>query len=171
MRSIINEILGRGGHFVGGFVRDYLIRGEAFSDIDFVLPQEENLGISLSKKTQTHAEFNFDNTTFHWQYSAFQTDLSCNFFHYSSDGIVAKPTKINYSYEHSFELIKEKRFVYFTQNDMRIRHKMVCRGWIMTDSLHKQIRPTLHAPKHGSWEALNQIAKQRIDALDTPPLI
>lgn len=171
MRSIINEILQRGGQLLGGFVRDYLIRGEAFSDIDFVLPQEENLGVSLSKESQNYAEFVLDNTTFHWQYDAFQTDLSCNFFHYSSEGIVAKPTKISYSYERSFELIKDMEFVYFTQSCMPIRRKMISRGWVMAESLHKQIRPTLHAPKHGSWEALNNIAKQRIDALDTPPLI
>ena len=165
MRSIINEILQRGGELLGGFVRDYLIRGEAFSDIDFVLPRHEDLGIGLSKKSQTHAEFIIDNTRFHWQYSAFETDLSCNFFHYSLHGIVAKPTKINYSYERSFGLIKDKEFAYFAQSCMPIRRKMILRGWVMAESLHKQIRPTLHAPKHGTWEALNHIAQQRIDAL------
>lgn len=165
MRSIINEILHRGGHLVGGFVRDYLIRGEKFSDIDFVLPQHEVLGISLSKQSQTHAEFIIDNTRFHWQYKAFEVDLSCNFFHYSLHGLLAKPTKINYSYERSFELIKDKGFVYFAQSCIPIRRRMILKGWVMVDSLHKQIRTTLHAPKHGTWEDLNHISQQRIDAL------
>lgn len=166
MDALISKILDHGGVFIGGFVRDYLILGEHYNDIDFILRKDAGIKITNWKDSYMGREFVHNDTVFHWQYSFFPTDISCNFFGFSSEGIISRPTKINYSYEKSLRLIFEKKYVYFCpQDDMRVALKMRKRGWKMCQMLPNQITTEMKSPLHGSWESLNDEATKRIKSL------
>ena len=161
LKEPLNDILKAGGFFCGGFVRDYLIRGESFNDIDFYfegsIPKPyASWPFIGGAKTQF-----FEGTKFHCGTSPY--DLTCNVFSFDGKGIVARPTYMMASYAKAWEMLFEKRFIYTHRQDAGAREKMKRRGWIM-DGIDFNRRPAPHAPTSGPWSDFT-LAAERFTAL------
>jgi hypothetical protein len=157
LKEHLIDIVESGGLFCGGLVRDYLIRGEPFNDVDFYFQGEipepyASWPFVGGAKTQF-----FEGTKFHCGTSPY--DLTCNVFSFDGEGIVARPTYMMTSYGKSWEMIFEKRFIYTHRQDAGAREKMKRRGWIM-DGIDFNRRPDPHAPTSGPWSDFTQAAKR-----------
>jgi hypothetical protein len=161
----LNDILKDGGLFCGGFVRDYLIRGEEYDDIDFYFPEVTpepyaSWDIVGGAKTMIMNKKKFHcckNTPY---------DITCNIFSFNGEKINARPTLLEVSYTRSWELIFERKFIYSDFRDIRVREKMRRRGWEMVGiDFRKRSEP--FAPSHGPWSDFT-LAAERFTALTRP---
>jgi hypothetical protein len=161
LKEPLNDILKAGGLFCGGFVRDYLIRGEQFNDLDFYFPNEipepyASWPFIGGAKTKF-----FEGTKFHCGTSSY--DLTCNVFSFDGEKIVARPTYMTASYTQAWRMIFERRFIYTHRQDAGAREKMKRRGWEMV-SIDFRKRGEPFAPSYGVWSDFKE-AKERFDSL------
>lgn len=161
MKEQILKIIKDGGLFCGGFVRDYLIRGEDYNDIDFYFSSEmPEPYVSWPFIGGAKTKF-FEGTKFHCGTSPY--DITCNVFSFDGEKIVARPTYMEFSYTRSWEMIFKKEFVFTTMKDISSAEKMKRRGWIKVESdLRKRKKP--FAPQEGIWLDFT-LAKERFDKL------
>lgn len=162
-KEILNNIIASGGFLCGGFVRDWLILGEKYNDIDFYfekqIPDE-----FASWKSNGRARVNqIDGVTYHIVAMNPHSDLSCNLFCFDGQKLFARPTRVLFSYAKSWELIFEKKFVYTNTLDIRCRTKMLNKGWTQ-DRIDMRQRKEPLAPICGDWSSF-ALAKERFDAL------
>jgi len=162
-KEILSSVLSCGGFLCGGLVRDYLILGEEYNDIDFYfegdIPAEFN-----SWKSNGRARFNeIDGVTHHVVTMNPHSDLSCNLFCFDGQKLFARPTRVLFSYAKSWSLIFEKKFVYTNALDIRCRTKMLSKGWAQ-DRIDTRQRSERLAPIHGPWSDF-ALAKERFDAI------
>ena len=161
-KEILHSILSCGGFLCGGFVRDYLILGEEYNDIDFYfqgdIPSEFN-----SWKSNGRARVKkIDGVTYHIVLMNPDSDLSCNLFCFDGQRLFARPTKVLFSYDKSWSLIFEKKFVYTNALDIRCRTKMLGKGWTQ-DRIDTRQKVEALAPLYGPWSNF-ALAKKRFDA-------
>jgi hypothetical protein len=161
LKEPLNDVLKAGGLFCGGFVRDYLIRGEQFNDLDFYFPKEipepyASWPFIGGAKTKF-----FEGTKFHCGISPY--DLTCNVFSFDGEKIVARPTYMTASYAAAWRMILEKRFIFTNLADIIAREKMKRRGWIM-EGIDFKRRPAPYAPTAGPWSDFT-LAAERFHAL------
>jgi hypothetical protein len=157
LKEPLNDVLKAGGLFCGGFVRDYLIRGEQFNDLDFYFPKEipepyASWPFIGGAKTKF-----FEGTKFHCGISPY--DLTCNVFSFDGEKIVARPTYMTASYAAAWRMILEKRFIFTNLADIIAREKMKRRGWIM-EGIDFKRRPDPYAPTAGPWSGFSQAAER-----------
>jgi hypothetical protein len=161
--EILNSILSCGGLFCGGFVRDWLILGGEYNDIDFyfegTIPEKFR-----SWKSNGRARVNvIDGVIFSLIIMNPHSDLSCNLFCFDGEKIFARPTRVLFSYAKSWELIFDKKFVYTNETDIRCRIKMLEKGWTQ-DRIDTRQRAVVSSPLYGPWSDFT-LAKERFDAL------
>lgn len=159
----LNNILSKQGFICGGFVRDWLILGEQYNDIDFYfngdLPEEYN-----SWRSNGRARVNeIDGVTCHIVTMNPDSDLSCNLFCFDGQRLFARPTRVLFSYAKSWSLIFEKKFVYTSALDIRCRTKMLNKGWIQ-DRIDTRQGADFLAPQYGPWSDFT-LAKERFDSI------
>jgi|GEM_PF-4073915 len=161
LKEHLIDIVESGGLFCGGFVRDYLIRGEPFDDLDFYFQGEipepyASWPFVGGAKTQL-----FEGTKYHCGTSPY--DLTCNVFSFDGEKVVARPTYMTTSYAQAWRMIFEKRFIYTHRPDAGAREKMKRRGWIM-EGIDFNRRPDPYAPASGPWSDFT-LAAERFHAL------
>lgn len=161
--------------FWGGFVRDYLIRGESFNDIDIDPSQcEVNL---IDYLDNNYSEFkttcNFFPTYIINNYKiqivhlngkeGFKPiDLSCNIFGFKNREIVPLDFPNSCDFEEHFNLILKKEMYLLSKNDIRRAKKFQERGWKINGfKFHKEE----NAKVRNVWENYNQIARKRFDKI------
>lgn len=161
MKEKLAEIIKAGGLFCGGFVRDYLIRGEEYNDIDFYFPTTTPEPYSSWEFIGGAKTMFFNGKKFHCGTSPY--DITCNVFSFDGEKIVARPTYMEFSYTRSWEMIFKKEFVFTTMKDISSAEKMKRRGWVKVGSdFRKRSEPL--APSCGMWSDFT-LAKERFDAL------
>ena len=166
MHEAFTRILDADGIIMGGFVRDFLIVGEGFGDIDFEIPGMDSPLFEGMKSCIASHEKTIGTTRFHQTRRKDCTDLSCNFFGLSKDGIFARPLKAMFSYELAFRMIAQKRYRLFNPMDARLVFKMEKKGWQMEGYLDCSIMDIpAKAPAHGSWQSLNGKVWQKLESL------
>ena len=173
MIASLNDIIGSGGYFCGGFVRDYLIRGESFNDIDFCFnglwpnPYASWPLIRTEVGRET-AEAHIDGMKYHCV-NLEAIDLTCNLFCF--DGLKVYPrTCFQYrdrpvDYLKAWEMLLKKKFVMQVPaiKNVKLRAKLTKRGWI--DCGIDLVVSTLSTPPPvGPWSDFT-LAKERFDAL------
>lgn len=162
VRQVVQKIYQEGGVFVGGFVRDYLIRQEPFNDFDFYfespppwIQEWDFWGCAHRRKTA--------GKDFHCQKVPFDWDLSCNFFNFSKEkGLFAKPVTSVFPHSEAFDLVLKKEFAYLEPRAGNLRIKMLQRGW------HSRVvnfgkRESAWAPLSGPWDAMQGVFRERFD--------
>ncbi len=163
---MLTEILDCGGLFCGGLVRDYLIHGEKFNDIDFYFPNEIPEPFRSWKSNGARRIYFDKGVEFHCiepQRLSGNTDLSCNIFSFDGQKLRARPTLNSFSYFKSWELLQNKRFVFTNTAEVRIKLKMLAKGWTQESrDFRRQSEPI--APPLGPWSDFT-LAKERFDAL------
>lgn len=161
MKDFLLKIIKDGGLFCGGFVRDWLIRGDNFNDIDFyfngIIPEPyaswEFIG---GAKTMV-----VGGKKFHCGITPY--DITCNVFSFDGTRIIARPTYMEYSYTLSWEMIFNKEFVFTNMKDILSAEKMKRRGWKKVGFDFRRRSEPL-APTCGVWSGF-ELAKQRFDSL------
>lgn len=160
--DVVEKIYEEGGVFVGGFVRDYIIRGEPFNDFDFYfespppwIKEWDFWGYAHRRK--------IGGKDFHCQKVPFDWDLSCNFFNFSKEkGLFAKPITSTFCHEKAFEMILGKEFAYLEPRSGNLRVKMLQRGWINREvNFGKKDLAT--APEAGSWDSMQNVFLDRFN--------
>ena len=160
---MLNSILDCGGFVCGGFVRDWLILGEQYNDIDFYFQGDIPAQFD-SWKSNGRAKVNvIDGVTYHIVLMNPDSDLSCNLFCFDGKKLFARPTKVLFSYAKSWDLIFEKKFVYTNPLDFRCRTKMLEKGWTQ-ERIDTRKRNEFSAPLYGPWSDFT-LAKERFDSL------
>lgn len=161
MKEHLLKIIQDGGLFCGGFVRDYLIRGESFNDIDFYFPShipEPYVSWQFIGGAKTKI---IDGKKYHCGTSPY--DLTCNVFSFDGQKIVARPTYMEFSYARSWEMIFKKEFVLTEIKDVCCAAKMQRRGWNKVGyDCRKRTEP--FAPTAGIWDEF-MYAKERFEVL------
>jgi hypothetical protein len=162
MKEALIDILKAGGLFCGGFVRDYLIRGEPFNDVDFYFPKVIPEPYASWKFVGGAKTIIIDGNKFHCCDNSY-FDISCNIFSFDGQGIVARPTYMEFSYTRSWQMLFNKSFIFNDLRDVRVSEKMKRRGWQMAAiDFRKRAEP--FAPSCGVWSDFT-LAKERFDAL------
>ena len=161
MKERLLKIIKDGGLFCGGFVRDYLIRGKDYNDIDFYFPTDTPEPYASWKFIGGAKTMIIDGKKFHCGTSPY--DLTCNVFSFDGEKIVARPTFMEFSYTRSWEMIFRKEFVFTEIKDASSAAKMQRRGWSKVGSDFRK-RPEPFAPSCGAWSYFKQ-AKERFDSL------
>jgi hypothetical protein len=160
---MIEKIYQSNGIFTGGIVRDYLLLGECFNDVDFYFNQQPEWILQWSNNRQKFW-LTKNCVVYHCQKSPFNWDLSCNLFNFSKErGIFAKPSIHKFDYEKAFEMLLHKRFSLLHLVAMNLKLKMIGRGWIAEPSFYETQEE--QAPEHGSWEKYSDLARERIKEL------
>ena len=173
MIASLNDIAGAGGYFCGGFVRDYLIRGESFNDIDFCFAGKwpnpyaswPLIRAQLGRET---AEAHIDGMKYHCV-NLEAIDLTCNLFCF--DGLKVYPRAcFQYrdrpvDYFKAWEMLLEKKFIMQVPaiKNVKLRAKLTKRGWM--DCGIDLVANTLATPPQvGPWSDF-ALAKERFDSL------
>ena len=163
---MLNNILDSGGLLCGGFVRDRLILGEKPNDIDFYFNGKTPQPFQSWDSNGAAKEKIFMGTKYHCIEPvklSENTDLTCNIFSFNGRELVARPTHNCYSYFKSWELLLKKRFVFTNKKEIRIKLKMLAKGWTQeTHDFRRQTEPI--APPFGPWSDFT-LAKERFDSL------
>lgn len=165
---MIAKILEAGGMLTGGIVRDYLIRGECFNDVDFYFDEEPDWILEWgSNKKRLSREI--DCITYHCQRIVPGTstqDLTCNLFCFNlKRGLFARPSPYDFDYNYGFAMLLQKEFGVLDLRDANIRFKMVARGW--REIYMPKRRGEIYAPEHGIWDEHTQTARERLEAVLT----
>lgn len=165
---MIRRLYEAGANFTGGFVRDYLIRGECFNDVDFYFDEEPDW---IRQWEQNNRRFFIHENCIEYhcqriiQGSSTQ-DLSCNMFSFNKDrGIFARPSPYMFNYELGFKMLLNKQFAVLDLRDANIRFKMIERGW--TEIYVTKMKGPITAPEHGSWDEHSKMARERLEELLT----
>jgi hypothetical protein len=115
MQDLLSDIVKKGGIFCGGFVRDYLIRGEPFSDIDFYFPGKwpepyVSWDYKRSIKNQEVVQRFIDGVKFDCiKMKPFQ--CTCNIFSFDGEKIFPRACCKPLDYLQAWELLLEKKFI------------------------------------------------------------
>ena len=173
MIAPLNDIIKSGGYFCGGFVRDYLIRGESFSDIDFCFagkwpnPYAYWPLIRTEIRRET-AETHIDGMKYHCV-NLEAIDLTCNLFCFDGFKVYPRPC-FQYrdkpvDYFKAWEMLLEKKFVMQIPaiKNLKLRAKLTKRGWIDC-GIDLVVNTLAIPPKFGPWSDF-ALAKERFDAL------
>jgi len=165
---MIRKLYEAGANFTGGFVRDYLVRGECFNDVDFYFDEEPDW---IQEWEQNGKRFFIyqDCIEYHCQRiipGSSTQDLSCNLFSFNKErGLFARPTPYVFDYELGFKMLLNKQFAVLDLKDANIRFKMVERGW--TEIWVSKRTSIVTAPEHGIWDEHTQTARERLEAVLT----
>jgi hypothetical protein len=169
--KILSHILNKDGVLYGGFVRDYLIRGEDFRDIDyyfnnqFANPNNRLLYINNQPLDLTSIEepvkFIFGKE-YHIFYRSYYYDLSCNLFGFDKDGFFPLPTQHkDVDLDKAWKGILNKEFYKLSYGRLSI-NKLITKGWKMFDETSDLCQEIIVRDRSGIWQEYNQIAFQRI---------
>lgn len=174
----INEILDKGGLINGGFVRDFLIRGEPFKDIDFVFfglerhpfPDWENysnfgLEHNVKKKTVDGYELNVMNNP-----QPFYNEISCNRFSFDGSRLYLKKSTIDFCPMKCFEMILKKELTkfhdpnhqYMVAMNLKKFYALRSRGWKWDKMAREVNKPVEQHDPYGPWSDF-KLAKERYD--------
>ena len=173
MIALLNDIAKAGGYFCGGFVRDYLIRGESFNDIDFCFAGKwPNPYVSwplirteIGRET---AEAHIDGIKYHCV-NLELIDLTCNLFCFDGVKIYPRPCfryrDKSVNYVEAWEMIFEKKFVMQVPaiKNVKLRAKLTKRGW-EDCGIDLTINKITTPPSSGPWSDF-MLAKERFDAI------
>lgn len=165
---MIAKILESGGMLTGGIVRDWLIRGETFNDVDFYFDQEPEWILEWGSKNKRLFR-EVDCVTYHCQRIVPGTstqDLTCNLFSFSlKRGLFARPSPYDFDYNYGFAMLLQKEFGVLDLRDANIRFKMIGRGW--KEIYMPKKRREVYAPESGIWDAYSDLARQRLNLILT----
>jgi len=171
-KDIISNLLDTDYYIYGGFVRDYLILGEKFSDIDYYSKKIHNLPTSMSTKCgffhAGYADQYVCGVKYHFKLRCFTHALSCNFFGFDKNGFFALPTEHDFCYNKAFELTINKKYYDLggiPHETKRMETKLMHRDWIRAGKENSK-RENITAPSTGIWTEYNEIAFERIRNLD-----
>jgi hypothetical protein len=169
MQDLLNDIVVKDGIFCGGFVRDYLIRGEPFNDLDFYFPGEwpepySSWRLIRSLKNRETCENIIEGMKCHCVRLE-ALDLSCNVFSFDGEKLFPRTFYSPINYLEAWNLIFKKQFV--TQvpgiKNIKLRAKLQKRGWEQAGIVYlneeKEIPPAI-----GPWTNFVE-AKKRFDRL------
>ena len=169
MNGLLNKIISCGGYFCGGFVRDYLIRGEAFSDIDFSIDGEwpnpfcgwPLIRTELGRET---SEKHINGIKYHCVRLE-PIDLTCNLFCFDGTKIFPRECFQPIDYIRAWELLLNRQFIQQAPaiKNIALKTKLVKRGWEyvgITMAGNSISIPT----KVGPWSDFT-LAKERFDAI------
>lgn len=174
MHKVISKILNSNGFFTGGFVRDYLIRGEKFSDIDYAF--HDSLSANhLDKIINIEGVGEIDlghleqrdwikGLFFHYCPRIYYYDLSCNLFGFDKNGFFPLPSFHTFSLNKSWELILEKKFYKLCDGKLTT-NKMLNLGWEMNGDIEDKQEQIIHHNRKGIWNDYNKIAINRLNEL------
>lgn len=166
-KDIIFNLLHEGYYLYGGFVRDYLIRGETFSDIDYYKDSFNGKILNVITKYGLFQAGQEDQSicrvNYHFKLRSFSNDLSCNFFGFNKDGFFALPTEHDFCYNKAFEMILNKEY-YYLGGEVN-QNKLMSRGWKKVGEENNK-REDITAPSEGIWNEYTAIAFDKIRELD-----
>lgn len=169
MTELLNKIISSGGIFCGGFVRDFLIRGEQFNDIDFFFYGEWPHPFSTWPLIRTEigretAEMHIDGMKYHCVRLE-PIDLTCNMFCFDGEKVFPRKCFEPINYEEAWKLLLNKQFVQQVPaiKNVALKVKLVKRGWEFCgiSIVNKKIAIP---PIDGEWFDFKQ-AKERFDSL------
>jgi hypothetical protein len=169
MQDLLNDIISKGGIFCGGFVRDYLICGKTFSDIDFFFPGEwpepyKSWHYIRAFKNQEVVENRIDGIKYHCL-KVEPLELSCNVFCFDGKNIFPRACYKPMDYLRAWELLLDKKFIMQVpgMKNIRLEYKLNKKGWQKTDTvcITKELE---EPPTVGPWTNFVE-AKQRFDKL------
>ena len=174
MHRVISKILNTNGFFSGGFVRDFLIRGEKFSDIDYAFHDSISANhldkiINLEGKGQVDLGFLeqkdwLDGLPFHYCPRIYYYDLSCNLFGFDKNGFFPLPSFHTFDLNKAWELILNKKFYKLCNGRLTI-NKMLNLGWNIEGEINDKQDQIIEHDRNGIWNNYNQIATKRLNEL------
>lgn len=176
MHKAISKILEQDGFFFGGFVRDFLIRGEKFSDIDYCFSNSSYL--ELMNAYILDSNFNnkidlanlmeisyIDGLNFHYSpVRGYYYDLSCNLFGFDKNGFFPLPSFHSFDLNKAWELLINKKFFKLCDGRLTIK-KMIRNGWECVGEIDDMQDQIICHNKNGIWNSYNNIAIQRLNEL------
>ena len=174
MHPVISRLLIVKGFFLGGFVRDFLIRGEKFQDIDYsfhypfalsdsdatILNQNEIIRLDDSEESKRR----INGLYFHYCPTSYYYDLSCNLFGFDKDGFFPLPSYHLFDLNKAWELILDKKFYKLCDGKLTTQ-KMLRQNWEMVGEIQDKENQIIHHDRNGIWNDYNKIAKQRLNEL------
>jgi hypothetical protein len=174
VHKVISKILNTNGFFSGGFVRDFLIRGEKFSDIDYSFYNSYSIN-SLNKTVNILGKGQVDLSSleqkdwldgllFHYYQRPYYYDLSCNFFGFDKDGFFPLPSFHTFDLNKAWELILNKKFYKLCDGKLTTI-KMLNLGWEMEGEIYDKEDQIIKHPKNGIWDNYNEMATKRLNEL------
>ena len=135
MIELLSKIIDCGGIFCGGFVRDYLIRGEQFNDIDFFFFGEWPHPFSAwplirSEHGRETAEYHADGIKFHCVRLE-PIDLTCNLFCFDGQKIFPRKCFNPIDYKKAWEMLLNKQFIQQVPaiKNIALKTKLLKRRW------------------------------------------
>jgi len=174
MHKVVSKILNSKGFFIGGFVRDYLIRGEKFSDIDYnfhdnacMRPTEKTIllrgkgDVNLADLEQKDY---LEGLLFHYCPRSYYYDLSCNLFGFDEDGFFPLPSYHKFDLEKAWELILEKKFYKLCNGKLTI-NKMLSAKWEFIGEINDRQSQIISHQRDGVWTKYNDKAMERVNQL------
>jgi hypothetical protein len=169
MQDLLNDVLGKGGIFCGGFVRDYLIRGEAFSDIDFFFPGEwPEPYISWKYRRDWPGHEVVENYVNGVKFNCIKIEpleFSCNVFCFDGKNVFPRAVCRPMDYINAWELLLQKKYVMQVPGFKNVvfEHKAKKKGWERAELVwtHGEID---QPPATGPWVDFKE-AKERFDRL------
>jgi len=174
MHRVIYKILNTDGFLSGGFVRDFLIRGEKFSDVDYGFHNsfsENNMRRTINIIGKGEVNLNFleqkdwlDGLLFHYCPRTYYYDLSCNLFGFDKNGFFPFPSFHTFDLNKAWELILNKKFYKLCDGKLTT-NKMLNLGWKMEDEINDKENQIIKHPRNGIWNNYDKIAMQRLNEL------
>lgn len=171
--QILSYLLEDGGIFYGGFVRDYLIRGESFNDIDYSFADEMSIDKTLYiddvpvnfADTEERRKMIFGKE-YHFFHRSYYYDLSCNLFGFDKDGFFPLPSQHkDVDLDKCWNGILNKEFYKISRGILKT-DKLKMRGWEMIDETTDLSQDIIIKDRTGIWQDYNEIAFQRIKDVD-----
>lgn len=174
--QIVLGLLEKNACFYGGFVRDYLIRGESFKDIDyyfsdgFICPQEKTINILNYGDIFFACVYERDKYLFgkkyHFFHRQFYYDLSCNLFGFDKHGFFPLPSQHpTFDLEIAWEGVLNKSFFVLSEGRLTT-NKMLDKGWKLAGKTIDYNKKISEKNRTGAWQQYNDIAFQRIKDID-----
>jgi len=174
--QILSHLLDKDGVFYGGFVRDYLIRGESFGDIDYYFNNEFSYDFRTKLFYIDNQPINFTSTDerrkyifgkeYHFFHRSYYYDLSCNLFGFDKDGffpLVSQHKDVDL--DKAWNGILNKEFYKLSHGKLTI-DKLRIKGWKMIDETTDLCQDLILRDRNGIWQQYNEIAFQRIKDID-----
>jgi len=169
MRDLLNDVLVKGGFFCGGFVRDYLIRGEPFNDIDFFFPGEwPEPYRSWHYRRDIPGKEVVENYADGIKYNCIKIEpleFSCNVFCFDGKNIFPRACCKPMDYVKAWELLLQKKYVMQVPGIKNVvfEVKIKKRGWKKAEAVwtHGEIE---EPPVTGPWVDFKE-AKERFNKL------
>ena len=169
MTELLNKIISSGGVFCGGFVRDYLIRGEKFNDIDFLFSDGWPHPFSAWPLIRTEigretAEMHIDGMKYHCVRLE-PIDLTCNMFCFDGEKVFPRKCFEPINYAEAWKLLLNKQFVQQVPaiKNVALKVKLVKRGWEFLGITITNKRMAI-PPTSGPWSDFT-MAAERFSAL------